>query len=352
MKILFFTQSGTQGASSRYRVHQFLPFLREKGWDCRLAPAVPSALHETYFFSRNTAWKALLSLVIFLRRLVQLCRIPFADVVFVQKPLLPAGWPPLEPLAALFAKKLVFDCDDAIFLPSPFRKGRRTPGNLAERFRKIAASADLVLAGNAFLAEEAARCAPRVEIFPTVVDTGRFAVNGRPERASCVIGWMGSPSTAVYLQGFKDVMAELSQQFSARWVFVGAPVMAWDGIPGTFEDWAYATEVEKMQSFDIFISPLENTPWEEGKCGLKTLTAMSAGLPVVASAVGVHKDIVKDGVNGFLASTPEEWKEKLSLLVSDAGLRRKLGDEARKTVQRDFDLAQAAHRLAALLQGL
>jgi len=48
-----------------------------------------------------------------------------------------------------------------------------------------------------------------------------------------------------------------------------------------------------------------------------------AGVPCIASPVGMNKKIVEDGMNGFLASSEEEWIEKISLLIDDADLRKK-----------------------------
>ena len=49
---------------------------------------------------------------------------------------------------------------------------------------------------------------------------------------------------------------------------------------------------------------------------------MSVGLPLVSSPVGVTTDIIEDGVNGFLATTVDEWVDKLARLVESADLRR------------------------------
>ena len=353
MRILFFTQSGPQGASSRYRVYQYLPFFEAQGWKVRVAPALPAVLHRTYFFSRSFFWKAILSVVVLLRRLAQIRHVPFADVVFIQKPLLPGNWLPLEALVKKLARKVIFDFDDAIFLPSPFGTHGLSEQTLRSRFQKIVVRADLVIAGNAFLAREAAKFAPRVEVLPTVVDARRFKPreDSKP-RDVLVLGWMGSPSTAHYLREIEPVIAEISGQFQVRWVFVGASPLNMNHAQISFEPWSYETEVQQLQSFDIFISPLRDTPWEQGKCGLKTLTAMSAGLPVIASAVGVHKEIIQDGVNGFLASSSEEWEKKLSQCLSDQALRQRLGKEARKTVLQNFDLYKNGAHLLSILKSL
>ncbi len=332
-RILFLTQGGPQTASSRYRAYQFLPYLRANGWRCTVLPGAPDFLRYSYFFSRDRIWKGLLSVFIAARRMAHLLHAPFADIVFVQKPLLPAPWPPLEPLLRLLSKKIVFDFDDAIFIAGI------APG----RFAKIIRQADLVLAGNEFLAQEARKTARRVEEFPTVVDAQRFAQKNYASRKPLVIGWMGSPVTAVYLKDIQGILKTVAAGRDACIQSIGS---------GEGEAWSYASEVQRLQSFDIFIAPLRDGAWEQGKCGLKTLTAMSVGLPVIASAAGVHNHIIRDGENGFLAQTPKDWEQKLQRLIGSEELRKKMGLAARQTIVKGWDIGPAARRLEILLAGL
>jgi glycosyltransferase involved in cell wall biosynthesis len=99
---------------------------------------------------------------------------------------------------------------------------------------------------------------------------------------------------------------------------------------------------------DIGIMPLADTEWERGKCAFKILQYMAAGLPVVASPVGVNRSIVTAEV-GFLAETPEEWTRTLTLLIGDAGLRARMGAAGRAKVAREFSLTAWAPRVARLL---
>ena len=82
--------------------------------------------------------------------------------------------------------------------------------------------------------------------------------------------------------------------------------------------------------------PLPNDEWANGKCGLKGLSYMACGVPTVMSAVGVNKDIIKNGVNGFLATTNEEWVEILSDLIESHELRAEVGSKGRETVVNDY----------------
>jgi len=78
---------------------------------------------------------------------------------------------------------------------------------------------------------------------------------------------------------------------------------------------------------------------------------MAVGIPPVASPVGIiPTDYIRDGVNGFLARTEDEWVEKLSLLIRDPDLRHRLGRAARQTVEENFSAARWALRVGDILR--
>ena len=89
---------------------------------------------------------------------------------------------------------------------------------------------------------------------------------------------------------------------------------------------------------DIGISWLPNDLWSRGKCGLKVLQYMAAGLPVVANPVGVQGDMVRHGETGFLANTDEEWLEAIGRLARDPVLRQCMGRAGRRRVEAHFSV--------------
>src|SRR6202041_48939 len=78
-------------------------------------------------------------------------------------------------------------------------------------------------------------------------------------------------------------------------------------LPVDFCPWSEATEASDIASASIGISWVPDDDWSRGKCGLKVLQYMAAGLPVVANPVGVQAEFVQHEVTGFLVQTPEEW---------------------------------------------
>ncbi len=114
--------------------------------------------------------------------------------------------------------------------------------------------------------------------------------------------------------------------------------------------WALDDEVRLFNTCDVGIYPLADDEWSRGKCGFKAIEFMACGVPVVAAAVGVNREIVEDGVNGFLAATDDEWVEKLARLIADRELRRRFGEAGRRTIEARYALHVHAPTLAATLR--
>ena len=121
------------------------------------------------------------------------------------------------------------------------------------------------------------------------------------------------------------------------------------GIAAESFEWTEDSEIARIAAFDIGIMPLHDTPWERGKCAYKLIQVMAAGKPVIASPVGANRQVVRHGVNGFLAETTQQWIEALRTLTADGELRRRMGEEARKTVAEHYASAVIGPRLASIL---
>jgi glycosyltransferase involved in cell wall biosynthesis len=88
---------------------------------------------------------------------------------------------------------------------------------------------------------------------------------------------------------------------------------------------------KNISRVDINLLPLEiGNPFCEAKSELKFFEAGILGVPTVASATRPYREAIEDGVDGFAATTAEEWTEKLSRLTEDADLRQAMGERARQ----------------------
>jgi glycosyltransferase involved in cell wall biosynthesis len=165
------------------------------------------------------------------------------------------------------------------------------------------------------------------------------------------IAWIGLPYNLAYLDALAAPLASLAaagHRCELRVISSALPrdLSPFAGVDVLLRPWSEAGEVDELLACDVGIMPLPDSPWAEGKCGLKLLQCMAAGLAVVASPVGVNPDIVQDGVNGLLASTPDEWKTALERLAGDPALRRSLGKAGQQTVAKHYSLERGARLVA------
>lgn len=266
-----------------------------------------------------------------------------ADVVLVQRRLL-ASWQ-LRWLRRA-ARLLIFDFDDAVFLRDSYDHRGLTCPRRQRRFVHMVRTADLVVAGNHYLAEQAARwtAADKVHVIPTCLDAATYPLS-RHERCGqgVELAWIGSAST---LRGL-DRMRPLLEHFGKSVPGLNLKVICDRSIeltclPVRFCPWSQETEAGDLAAADIGISWLPDDSWSRGKCGLKVLQYMAAGLPVVANPVGVQRDLVRHEENGFVAASREEWLDAVQRLAQDPELRRKLGGAGRRHVERHFPTKRGA----------
>lgn len=344
MKVLFLTQTTELGPSSRYRVYQLLPWLQQLGVECTVSPAIDDALYRRLYLdsggkgSRRGAFAAS-----WRRRRADLQRAGDFDAVFVQKGVFPGLYSGFERKFAA-RRPLVFDFDDAIWLPRV--GGSRVLRTLHREaaVQDILRCAAAVIAGNDFLAEYAARFNRKVTVVPSSISVEAYETAAN----SGLVGWIGSRTTLPYLKPLKAIFETLG--IKPRIIASGDPTQL--GFEVEFRPWRLETEMEELSHIGIGIAPLPDTPWEHGKCGVKILQYMASGIPVVASPVGANRGIVTHGVNGFLAGNTQEWTTALHRLIADPKLRQQLGTAGHQTVEKRFRVQRAAETVASVLRPL
>jgi hypothetical protein len=296
------------------------------------------------------------------RRLRDLRRVAGSDLLWIEKEALP--WLPwtVERMALPKGVPFAVDYDDAVFHRYDLNASAAVRAVLGKKLDHLMAAATLVTAGNAYLADRATRAGARwVEIVPTVVDAELYRVRtapsdqgpsdtGRSDMGPARIGWIGSPSTwAEYMVPMMPMLAEVAGRAGARIMAVGAEREA--GVHPLLENrpWSEDREVADILDMDLGLMPLMDTPWARGKCGYKLIQYMACGLPVIASPVGVNRDIVQHGVNGFLAETDAEWRAALATLLGDPALRMRMGQAGRAIVEERYSLQVWGPRVAEML---
>jgi glycosyltransferase involved in cell wall biosynthesis len=352
-RVLFLTKYARNGASSRYRTFQYLPWLEQAGIRCE----VRQLFDEAYLVHRYASGRGNMGdmLRAFARRLAALVTARRFDLVVIEYELLPY-FPALpERWLRWLGVPYFVDYDDALFHQYDQHKNGWVRRVLGDKIAHVMRGAHLVTAGNAYLADYARRArAKRVEVIPTVIDLERYPQPpaAQTPNATFTIGWIGSPATAKYLQAIAPALAEVCAGGRGRVRLIGSGPIDLPGVPVEVLLWDEATEVITMQQFDVGIMPLPDEPWERGKCGFKLIQYMACGRPVLASPVGVNCQIVEHGVNGFLTNTTEEWVLALDTLLNDAGLRQRMGHAGRKKVEESYSLQVTGPKLADLIRSV
>ena len=358
LKLLALSPIPEEGAGCRFRIVQYVPSLEAAGFEVTLSTLFTRDFFRLVYRPGRYASKSVTFAALAARHLASLVRVNQYDLVFLYREVLPLGPAIAEQLIGWRRHPpMVFDFDDAIFLPNVSDANRaiaalKVPGKVA----RIIGSSDRVIAGNEYLASYARRFSSDVVTIPTPVDTTRFvprapgAVTASASRR-LVVGWIGSPTTAHYLQRLAPVFARVNavQPFTLRVSGAGQPA-SFPGVEVENVEWSLDREVELFNTCDVGVYPLPDDEWAKGKCGFKAIQFMACGVPVVAAAVGVNRDIIEDGVNGFLASTDECWIEKLDRLLSDAALRARFAAAGRRTIEQRYSVAVNGPRLAAALR--
>jgi len=285
----------------------------------------------------------------FVRRMGALLGARRYDVVWLEKELFPYLPGAFEGVLKRLGVPYVVDYDDAIFHRYDQARSALVRRLLANKLDPLLRGAFAVIAGNDYLADYARRHgARRVEVIPTVLDITRYRVVPEPDAAILRIGWIGSPSTAPYLQLLQSPLQTMAQERPHRLVTVGAPPLDMPGVAIEQHDWSIETEAALVESFHIGVMPLLDTAWECGKCGYKLLQYMACGRPVIASPVGVNRQIV-DGQAGFLAKTDDDWLTALRHLSASPQQRSAMGAVGRQWVEHGYTLQAMAPRVATVL---
>jgi glycosyltransferase involved in cell wall biosynthesis len=323
-------------------VELFLPVLDQAGIEYRVQPFLDERSWGSFYSTGRITNKFLGIIKGFSARLgIVLGGVRSYDYVFIHREASPLGPPWIEwIITKLWRKKVIYDFDDAIWIPNTSSANRWFGWAKANwKVKWICRWAHIVVGGNEYLCQYARRFNLSVVCIPTVVNTqsGHSLVK-RHHEGKPVVGWTGSHSTLKYLDTILPVLQKLQQELEFEFCVIAdrdpeLPLSDYRFIP-----WQAASENQDLLQFDIGVMPLIPDSWSEGKCGFKLIQYFAAGLPAMASPVGVNSSLIEQGQNGYLSSTPEEWDEGLRRLISDPNLRSVMGKKGREKVEAGYSL--------------
>lgn len=327
---IFAIVEGVDHVCTRYRLSAFQNALANAGFDLKLSPW-PSSLWSRLKLIRSLAGKT----------------------VIIQRKLIASS---LVWLLRKTASKIVFDFDDAVFLRDSYSsKGIDDPGRL-RRFRAICNASDAIVAGNGFLAQNARLASAKATIatIPTCVETNAYPLKQQhPANNTFDLVWIGSSSTLNSLKLIEpclEAIGEAYPQVQLKIICDRFPVFK---KLRTLEcPWTAREEIQHISQADAGICHMPDDRWSEGKCGLKLLQYMAAGLPSIANPVGVHKEIIIHGKTGFLADTKDQWLNAVDTLLKNSELQREMGLNARWRAEQSYSVQANQNAWIHLLQNV
>jgi glycosyltransferase involved in cell wall biosynthesis len=351
MKILLLSRYNHMGASSRVRFYQYLPYLATQGIHVTVANLLGSSYLEDLYGGRRRPFGDIIGA--YIRRLGYLLKSNRFDLLWVEYEILP--WLPAWGETILYHLNIpyVVDYDDAVFHRYNMHPRAMVRVLLRGKIDAVMRRAALVIVGNEYLGNYARKAgAKRVEYIPSVIDLARYSSTLQPVNPVFTIGWIGSPATVEYLHLVRTSLVEVCRNGSSRLVLVGSGQFKIDGVPTEIHSWSEETEVAEIQNFDVGIMPMPDSAWAQGKCGYKLIQYMACARPVVASAVGVARQVIEEGRNGFLATTTKDWVKAFCALRESDNLRECMGKAGRTKVEAQYCIQITAPLLVSLLMSL
>ena len=330
----------------RYRFEQYFSAIRAAGGEATLSPFYSGSAYRVMHGPGRLFLKIALTLWGFVRRL--------RDAVFVYREASPVDLYALEAMLLAVARYSLYDFDDSIWIQDT------SEANRAFRFLKsgskvprIIARADRTLVANPYLQRYAEEAGGRVHIMPTTIDAAKYdAQIVYAAGAELTVGWTGSTTTLKYLVDLMPVLERVFDRVPFKLRVVGGSEMALDTkIPLALVRWSSEREVEDLLSMDVGINPMPVAPWTRGKSSLKVMQYMALGIPSICVRYDFSEIFIRDGENGLLVTSDEEWEQALLRLLTDDALRERMGRAGRETVRSGFTNAVHAERFLTHLRG-
>ncbi|MFO7869027.1 MAG: glycosyltransferase family 4 protein [Bacteroidales bacterium] len=326
----------------RFRCEHFIPHLQKNGYNITYSYLL-SKWDDTYFYKKGAYFfKSIIFIKALLRRIRDIFRAPFYDIIFVYREAFMVGTCFFEKIFNLCSGALIYDFDDSIWLHDT-SEGNKNLSWLKKpsKTNAIISFADLTIVGNHYLAQHAQQFSKNVVVIPTTINTRyHIPLPKNRNKSPIIIGWTGTDTTHRHLQTIEPVLEKIFNKYGASvqfHVISNVPYVS-KSVPIVWKKWSLDNEIETLSQFDIGIMPLPNDAWSQGKCGFKGLQYMSLEIPTVMSPVGINIDIISHSHNGFLAHTEQEWLEALELLIENEHTRTIIGQKGRKTIITNYSV--------------
>lgn len=308
--------------------------------------------HQKSFWS-NKAWKILYQkgwkaqslkmyylIIGIIKRFFLLNTLKRYDYIFVHREIFPTG--PSILISWLVKKnpKVIYDFDDAIWLPNYAASNKRFAflKNYTQ-VEQLCTKAYKISVGNHYLANYAQQFNANTVIIPTTIDTQNWHTGSIDYTTkTLVFGWTGTHSTMKYLPELLPILDELQQRYSFKLLIISDKHPDFEREYVQYLPWSKASEIKDLKQMHIGLMPLHDDQWSRGKCGFKALQYMSMGMPAIVSPVGVNAEIVDHGINGFVALNDDEWKNALEHFLLHPTALKNMGVNAKAKIESHYSV--------------
>lgn len=338
MKVLYFTKYNNLGASSRLRSIQFIPYLTMKGYDITLSPLFNDSYLKALY--RYNKIKYFFIITGYVKRLFSLYKVFTHDIVVIEKELFPYLPAIFEVILKKIGIKFYSDYDDAIFHNYDLSNNRIIRRMLSKKIDTVMKNSYTVFAGNSYLAERAYRAKSKnVIILPTVIDAKKyFRISENNSSNKFVIGWIGSPSTYKYIENLIPIFHQLKIKYSNIEIrIIGAKQNEQSDSFIHYIPWSEELEVYEINKFNVGLMPLNNTPWELGKCSYKLIQYMGCSVAVLGSPVGMNNDVIVENYNGKFVQN-NDWYRALEFYILNKDLAETHGNNGKLLIDSKYNI--------------
>ena len=338
----------------RYRFEQYFRVIEGAGGAWTLSPFFSRRAYRLLHGPGRLALKIGLTLLGCARRLVDVLRARSYDTVFIYREATPINLYVFEAMLLAVARYSVYDFDDSIWIQDT------SDANRAFRFLKsgdkvprVITRADRTLVANPYLETYAKKAGGRVHVMPTTIDAEAYGAQIPYRRGpELTVGWTGSNTTLKYLAALVPVLERVYDRVPFKLRIVGGGEMAIETkIPLEAVRWTSEREVEDLLPLDIGINPMPLVEWTRGKSSLKVMQYMALGIPSVCVRYDFSESFIRDGENGLLVESEEQWEKALLGLLGDDSARERIGRAGRETIRSGFTNAVHRERFLEHLRG-
>ncbi|HRI26506.1 MAG TPA: glycosyltransferase family 4 protein [Chitinophagales bacterium] len=357
-KVLFLAiHRPRRSPSQRYRIECYADYWQQNGFTLHQQYLI-SAADDAYMYAPgNLLPKVGILLKSALKRLYHVLTAHQYHLIIIQREAFMLGTAFFEYCARYCSKaKIIFDFDDAIWLPNVSEANRQWAFlKNPRKTETLLRLAHAVVVGNHYLAQYACIYNPRTIVIPSAIDLRQYQPTPKPTlppNTPVCIGWSGSATTMPHFETALPALQSIEQKYAnkVRFAVITNTPYHHPNLPVQSLLWNPETEAADIARFDIGIMPLPHNEWALGKCSMKGLQYMAMTVPAVLERIGANTEVIQEGKNGLLAAGTQEWVQQLSALIENPALRTQLGNQGRKTIEQGYAVQVLYHKWLSLFE--